>query len=233
MTILISHSSALSYWRNLYHREKHDSLPCRLSSAPAQPPNITSFDWESMYGFTYPLHVSVSTKSTRRRSDFVHSHLIGYPLAKGSVYRVSDELLVSSPEFCFLQMAGELSLYRLIKLGYELCGTYSLRDTGTQDDFQATDDCTFGLNPLTDKQKLTAYLSNMPEATGQPKATSALRHITDGSASPMETLLTMLLTLPRKHGGYGFSLPELNAHIYPDRYSKEWSSQEYFKCDLF
>ena len=39
---------------------------------------------------------------------------------------------MSAPEFCFLQMAGCLSLVQLIQLGFELCGTYAV-DPDRQD----------------------------------------------------------------------------------------------------
>jgi len=47
--------------------------------------------------------------------------------------KIDSEILVASPELCFFQMASELPLVKLIELGYELCGSYSLPSKGTSD----------------------------------------------------------------------------------------------------
>jgi hypothetical protein len=73
----------------------------------------------------------------------------------------------------------------------------------------------------------------MKGVRGQKQAARALRYIVDGSASPMETVLTMLLTLPPLLGGYRFPLPILNGRIVPGKSAKASSSKSYYSCDLF
>ncbi|MCL1895345.1 MAG: hypothetical protein FWG03_02225 [Clostridiales bacterium] len=119
-------------------------------------------------------------------------------------------LMVSSPEFCFLQMAGQLTLAKLIELGYELCGVYSMPNA---DDKNVPERGFYNRQPLTSIKKLKAFLDSMPGVKGRKKAMRALRYLRDGSASPMETKLAILLTLPYMLGGYGFSLPEMNKRI--------------------
>lgn len=140
------------------------------------------------------------------------------------------ELFVSTPEFCYLQMASQLSLVELIELGYELCGTYSMPAGGGSD---SPTDVAYNCAPLTHKKQLKAFAERMPGVKGYKKVVRALRYIQDGSASPMETRLTILLTLPYKLGGYSFLMPELNSHIIPNKVVKRFSSKMFYSCDLF
>ena len=57
---------------------------------------------------------------------------------------------------------------------------------------------------------------------GWRKACRALSHVQAGSASPMETALTMMLCLPVARGGFGLPLPELNEAIGPLRCGLYW-----------
>lgn len=94
---------------------------------------------------------------------------------------------VSSPELLFLELANRLDIHRLILLGLQLCshppGNPSLA--------------------VTTKQKLEKFVSKTPGHRGHKKALRALKYIENGSASIMESLAYMILTLPYVLGGYG------------------------------
>ena len=144
---------------------------------------------------------------------------------------------MSSPQFCFFQMAGELSLIKLIELGFELCGTYSLSG---KDEYspgaETTDKNQYGCPMLINIKALNAFSSRMKGVSGQKKASRALRYIADGSGSPMETILVLLLTLPYKLGGYGLPMPELNKRVELGNEVKQrskMSDKAYYVCDLF
>jgi len=49
----------------------------------------------------------------------------------------------------------------------------------------------------------------------------------------METKVTMLLTLPYRHGGFGLPMPDLNAKVRPVKTAARSASKRYFFCDLF
>ena len=138
--------------------------------------------------------------------------------------------MVSSPEFSFLQMADRLPLVKLIELGYELCGTYSLP---TEADPEPPERGFYYRKPLSSTGKLNAFVARMPGARGRKKAIRALRYLIDGSASPMETKLSILLTLPYLLGGFGLFMPELNSRIIPAKTAKRASSKAHYVCDLF
>ena len=150
--------------------------------------------------------------------------------AQDSFFRIDDGLFVSSPEFCFLQMASLLPLAGLILLGYELCGTYSIPAAGDQN----VPERGFNIRkPLTNTKRLGAFLDRMPGVKGHKKAVRALYYVLEGSASPMETKLSIFLTLPYKLGGFGFPRPELNWRVAPSKTDKRFSNKESYVLDLF
>jgi len=138
--------------------------------------------------------------------------------------------MVSSPEFCFLQLANQLPLPRLIQLGYELCGKYSIPVRG---DLNAPEKGFYKRDSLTSVNALQAFIDRMPGINGHRMATHALRYILDGSASPMEAKLAILLTLPYKLGGFNLYLPELNYRIVPSKTVKQSASKSFYSCDLY
>jgi len=179
----------------------------------------------------------VSAKSARRPSKAVRPHVCSKTLPGGTFVNAGNDLYVSSPEFCFLQMAGEYPLAKLIALGIELCGTYSQPDKASicerQDEGQVIfDQLLYNLPPLTSKKKLLAFIDRMGGWIGQPQALKALRYISDGSGSPMETILFILLTLPYRYGGYGLPMPELNGCIYPRKGALPFAGRSFYRGDL-
>lgn len=148
----------------------------------------------------------------------------------GCFMSIGNDFLVSSPEFCFLQMAEQLTLFELIELGYELCGAYSLP---LQGDTAVPEKGFYDRSPLTSKKKLGEFMDGMAGAKAHHKASRALRYVIDGSASPMETKLAIALTLPYKLGGYGFAAPELNKRVALSKATKKYFSKDYYVCDMF
>jgi len=227
MRLFISHQSALEYWR------KRRALPnesarrrYRTELADAQ----ASVNPELALGLTPPIHIMLQAQADRRASESVCKHVFSGQTPVGCFVRADDGLMVSTPEFCFLQLAGKLSLIDLIEVGYELCGAYSLPPF---DDDSIPERGFYQRLQLTSTKKLAQFLKDMPNVKGCKKAWRALRYLCDQSASPMETKLAMLLTLPYKLGGYGFAKPELNHRIVLAKSSKRYFRKSYYVCDLF
>ncbi len=105
--------------------------------------------------------------------------------------------MVASPELLFLELACGLSIHRLILLGLQLCS----HPPGAPSD------------AITTKQKLNAFLAKTPEYRGHRKAVRAARYIENGSASIMESIAYMILTLPHSLGGYGLNGAVFNHEI--------------------
>ena len=177
-----------------------------------------------------PLHAILSRSSTNRLPFEIKLHVFKGETPTGCFVDTNDGYVVSSPEFCFLQLASLLPLTRIIQLGYELCGKYSIP---IRRDSNMLKKGYYDREPLTSVKALQAFLERMSGAKGHQMALRALRYILDGSASPMETKLAMLLTLPYKMGGYSLNSPELNYRIVPTKAARQSGSKSYYCCDLF
>ena len=200
-------------------------------------PQTTPLDTEELrtekyWGLTKPLHVLVGSDNARKLNRNLHCHISSGEFPNGSFVRLDSGLTISSPELCFLQMADELSLIDLVALGYELCGAYRL-------DWESSEGKGFrGDLPLTSVVSLSSYIARAAGLKGRKKAQKALRFIIDGSASPMETILSMLLTLPYRLGGYGFTKPLLNYRVEAPvdvgkSTSKSTGKSKHYYCDLY
>ncbi|RDB64736.1 hypothetical protein C1878_01725 [Gordonibacter sp. 28C] len=143
-------------------------------------------------------------------------------MPKGSVLDTENGFCVSSPELCFLQMAERENPVDLVMDGLELCGTYDI-STGEMR----------SCAPLTTAAKLEAFVAKSAGAHGRKKALWALRFVVDGSASPRETVLAMLLCLPYRFGGYGFAPPCLNYRIDVGAHAQKMASRKFYRCDLY
>gem|GEM_PF-491177 len=335
MDIVVSHESALEYWRwyfYLHGNEKNtDFTKQRRKNTPISAPNRATILDVAPSGLSYPLNIIVGHKNAKRYSTTFQTREYTGPTPDGCFVNIGDGLAVSAPPFCFFQMASELQLIKLIELGLELCGTYSLpaisghgnerssghgnerscgqsnehsnghgnergngqsnehsnkkatagdglrgnkietagkglpgHEEGISDDIihgdkelvidrslynrweedvdntlygnggeETADDNLYGHPPLTSVKALKNLAARMEGVNGQKNANRALRYIADGSGSPMETILFMLLTLPHKLGGYGLPAPELNKRIDMAKASKSRSGKPYYILDLF
>ena len=273
MDLLITHESALEFWR-LHRRSqlKHEYRRSR-KKPPCESPDSYTLRHGETRGLTLPLDIMVDARNTRRPSKAVVPHVCSKPLLDGAFVDAGSGLYVSSPEFCFFQLADEYPLAKLIAVGIELCGSYSLPgkttagtdhgafagkdhdvstgtnhgafagkeqgvSTGTDHGvyvskkYDASDQALYNLPQLTSRKKLKDFVTRMGGWSGYKRAIKALRYIADDSASPMETILFILLTLPYRYGGYGLPMPELNGRIYPGKGVKRFSGRDFYRGDL-
>jgi very-short-patch-repair endonuclease len=125
--------------------------------------------------------------------------------------------MVASPELLFLELARKLSIHRLILLGLQLCS----HSPGQPSE------------AITTKRKLKAFLAKTSGHRGHRKAERALKYIQNGSASIMESMAYMILTLPHALGGYGLDDAVFNHEIkLKDERSKRLGQKRCF-VDLY
>lgn len=149
-----------------------------------------------------PIHHLIPKKVPSLRCDTSAPHVWTGPLPNSQCFRwFGPHVYVATLEFCFLAVAKYLPMWRLIAFGYELCGGYYL----LPDEWEF-DRCTSPTNI----GRLRAFVEQCKDAPGYTRAAEALRWVLDGSWSPRETILTMLLCLPPTLGGYGLPAPTLN-----------------------
>lgn len=150
-----------------------------------------------------PIKILVPTNGARRRSKGIECRMSATALPGGSFWKLAEGVYVSSPEHLFMRYARTASLIELIAIGYSLTAGYATIH-GTLSSLQ---------EPMTTIARLSRYVAASAGVKGVPLARQALSHVIPGSASPRETELAMLLSLPKRYGGYGLPKPELNMQI--------------------
>ena len=199
----------------------HDeTLPC----TPPDDDRMSDLLACELRGLSLPVRLLSPDASSRRASRLKRCFCWPHRLPSRSLVGVSRRVRLCSPELCFLQMARSLDLIDLVELGYELCGSYSLSPCESNSHLNRM--------PLTSRSLLCSCVSRFPKARGARLARQALARICDGSASPAETKLCMLLSLPSRLGGQGLPAPLLNHHVQPEGNNQLLTGKGYFVCDL-
>ncbi len=206
MAIFIGHKTALAYWRT---HDRNWAQP--ISQAAPQEnnsPYYSQIDTGILWKFSIdekPVSIFVSCKANMRKSQNLSPRIWSGKHPSRSFYKIAQDLYISTPEATFLQLGKESSLIQLITIGYELCGSYGL---------SAQSDSGFlRREPRSNPQLIERYLEKCDGIHGVKAAKRASSYIAKGSASPMESLLSMLLCLPPSLGGFGLPRPELNFPI--------------------
>lgn len=228
MDIVVAYDSALAYWRTVgprwlrgYQQRDQATRRARRSLAKGDRPKLAGGNRRPA-GCTLPIQVLVAGVEARTRTSSVLSHV--WPdLPDRSLVDAGEGFFVSTPEFCFVQMASQLKIAQLVQLGFELCGTYAMVSEGPAQQREA---------PLTSTAKLSAFVKANPHIRGCKQARRALNHVKDGAASPMEAVLAMLLCLPYRRGGYGLEWPMLNYRIDVPPSKRKMADRGYCKGDL-
>ena len=146
MDIYLSHSSSLTFWSS-FEISSGALARCQDSRSPSWRKDeplpseckVTELlirelaRMPELEGIALPLHVIVPSQAARSRCGKVACHVSSAMFPRGSFVRIARNVLASSPELCFVQMASELSLPALIRLGFELCGTYGVATVGKAD----------------------------------------------------------------------------------------------------
>lgn len=204
MAIYVGHRTALSYWRNdgfmdpflTQARPREGTVPSDSEIARAWAKCVVE-DSEC-------LHLYFATRADRRKIEGCIAHVQGTSWPRRSYCQIDEGVYLASPEACILQIAEEESIPKLAYLISELCG------------WHATDHLARGMVPSIPRMtvgSLKSYLRNASGSRGVKKARRAADFAFDGAASPMETKLALLLSLPTAYGGYGIPKPVLNAAV--------------------
>lgn len=229
MTVVLTHITALECLRSL-HFDREGTAPfARPRPERIAPPSKTQADMLELRhpGLTEPLHCGIEKESLRagKRPD-LKCHFLQKNLLSSSFLYLEEGVYISSPELCFLQMASLLSVEELILVGFELCGTYALS-------LDARCKARDREHAIASRGSMEKFLARIGRHPGKEKAQRALRYVRDGSASPMESALAMLLGLPSSLGGYGLGMPKLNWRVDTAKERADRLQTSFRKCDLF
>ena len=208
MYLVISHQSALGYWRR-FRGDAGRFLPI---AGPEPIGRKVIIDERlatelSALGFNpdreYPLDLLYPAPGLRSQACAIRSHLGRSSLPAGSLLRLSEHVAIASPELTFAQMASRYSMGQLLMCACEMCGTYVPVSSAPDPEERS---------PLTSTAKLGTFLVALGLGS-RAKAIRAARFAFDNAASPMEARLALLLSLPQTMGGFGLPRPALNVPI--------------------
>ena len=152
-----------------------------------------------------PVHVLVDSARKMTGNRLAISHCSSGRLVRNSFTEVSEGILASTPELCFLQLSAILDLVDTIRLGYELCGSYVL-DSQSPGGFMETD-------PLTSPERIASFIESVSDVAGIRRAKQAIKWVRGSSRSPRETALSMMLLLPTRYGGWQLGHHVLNHEV--------------------
>lgn len=208
-SLYISHDSALHYWRSNPSRYVLEGLEQNvraLRNLPVTAEQVRALNLSEFEFGPDPIHVLVPSSASRHGSQRLVFHTQGTKLPPHSLCPLHGGIHVVSPEICLVQMCNTLSLAKALEIGMEFCGTYALRPSGIEE--KGDRDYT-----LMDAERFRRRLKTWSGLHGLVQARVVAQYLENGSASPMETKLYLLLCLPQKHGGYNLGRPELNGEI--------------------
>lgn len=209
MAITLTDETALAFWQRsrITGSNLLRTSACKMSRLPSgsPPPSEVVASCEQLIGDSARPHVLVGGKQDVRKSDRVRYSSFSGPLPSKALRKLNDGMYVASPEFSFARMAAEKDLLSLVRIGYELTGSFATNEH----DMRGFSSC----EPLTSTKELARFLERTKGFRGSVHAKQALRHTLNGAASPMEAEMAMLLTLPRRLGGYGLPKPLLNHRL--------------------
>ena len=170
-----------------------------------------------------PVHLVVRKVSNYRGTELGKFHACTKAFSGKSLLRL-DDVLVSTPELALVQAATqEKNLVALLELGWELCGSYRTARTSLQHAYQ--------VDPLTTTKSLQDFASRNASLDGAGKVARILPYFADGSASPRETKLALILGLPMMHGGQGLGIPSMNHEVSANGAARAISHRKSFRCD--
>ena len=227
MKLVLSHETALSHLRA--HREcgREAIAPSRvrtLDDCACSLRQIEQFALPFLVDNESTLHVLVPNLAKKQKSKVHTCHVLTGLIPYGAFCKIGQGVYTVSPELLFIEMAPKLPFVELLLLGLELCGTYTLRPDG-QPGFT-------NCPASTTKKKLLSFAERAQGMRGASIALRALRWITDGSNSPMESSLVLYLCLPVRLGGYAFSLPNLNPKTNLGNKAARMLDYQSIRCDL-
>lgn len=178
----------------------------------------------SILGSGYPIDVCVGTPQSSHFTTRIVPHVLQGKLPVGSFITVDGESSIASPELCALQACQSGDLITRLELLMELCGTYSLPTNGLGS-------AVFGIEAATTSKSINRYLRHCKGRRGHAQITQALPFVLDNSDSPRETEVALVITLPPRYGGYGFTKPKLNHVIAVSSIGGQFTTAPYYVVD--
>lgn len=233
MRVFFGFDTAVAYWRSVDCRDGAQSIPVRTPLVlPGLPQGqyvdkaLSELGLESLDG----AHVLTSEVLRHKEGAAFKNHAWSREYPPGSFVKAGQDVFVESPELSFVRMASAYPIARAVEYGCELCGRYALSQTEAGFVERAA---------VTTPDRLRRYVQRACGMPGVKAARRACKYVVGGSASPMETVVYLLLCLPCVLGGYGLPAPAMNARVVLEKGVARYDptcrliGRRYRVCDLY
>lgn len=232
MTLYLVGPSSIEYWRKHVPVKQHRTratLPFGSNIDTNIPEfkiaDLAAVDEAGLNWLSKPLHLLVSHSLSRRCCDEAVFHVCSRSLPRGSFYKISRNVMVSSPELSCLMSASSKHFPLFVELLYELCGHYRLPHGRAGSYIE--------MPPATNVASLASFASKVPGMRGVRELARALRYTCDNSLSPMETDITETMVFDPRMGGFGITAPQLNTRFEVARKDRRALPQSCYLPDLY
>ncbi|MGI6031902.1 MAG: hypothetical protein ACOX69_00575 [Coriobacteriales bacterium] len=218
MQLAVNKNTALYLLRSMRARGASPryalSRRCNLPTASPHPhkrwskKGLRAFVRSNKLASTAPLEqvdIAVPSGAPRLYLSIARCSTYGSGLPKRSFVDLGSGLFMSSPELLFVELAPELSLPEHLMLGLELCGGFS-RDP----DNPIEGDCTFDVQPVTSRERISAFIERCGRLKGVGPARRTLALLADNAWSPTEAAVAVMISLPLEEYGYELGRCVLN-----------------------
>lgn len=209
-----------------------------------------------------PVHMLVPSAGSRSRGKRAKFHVWQKHVPAHAMVRIGERVIVSAPAFILMQMAAQnykadpimerfvekyhanqavsldgwvayddpfewARMERLVRMALVACefaGSYRLAVGGR--------DTAYGLASLITCEGAYDFAKATPHPYGIKRMRAALGLAFDCSASPMESALALMLTLPVEMGGFALPRPTLNEGLPTGRWETFWDGGDTVTPDL-
>lgn len=223
MEIYLAGKSAFELWNSASIKEERAGT---LFDIPRDHvPNISKDETLALadeFKLSLPLKVAVRAAEHRRNSKRLSCTIHGASSPSHQYMKIRKGLYAAKPQLCLLQIADQCEPLELIYKANVLAGCFTLTEA---DESQPR-------WPSTSQFAIEQFLERCGKCNGKNALSKALPYVIDRSYSPMETVLALLLRLPRSRGGYDFKLPELNEKVELTSLRDAEAPKQAFRPDL-
>ena len=207
--LLVGFESALSYWRAARVADSNQLYYASMQYG-AQLLDIREQATAALRECLArePLDVVVASADQRHHCGIIRDHIWSGVATSDDMVAIGNFSEVCKLPLVFTQLGMELDEIDLALVAHELVGTYALLPwaaTGSKS----------GIDQAETIESLSAYASaaRSQGVPGAARALDALAITTEGSNSPLETKIAVLLTLSRRKGGFGLPGFQMNKRV--------------------
>ena len=221
VNVVISHTTAARYW--LEATEPPSILTAGFEHVPWG--KASEISWPQLpiaYDMTRALDILVPDPAYSNIAKGIRTHVWKGALPAGSLAALGEGVYITSPALTFIQMAATMDFYETVMFGLHLCASHTVIDGRI-----------LSRKPLATIQEITLVATLVAGRDGAKKGREALKFLAEGSASPRESELYMLLCMGRMRGSYNIERGTMN-HVIPlTSQAASFTGKSSLRCDLY